>query len=67
MPSAELLTAAEVASLLRVTSPTIYRWADDGTLPSVRVGGVVRFRRADIEAALAPVSASTADDKAVGQ
>lgn len=56
MASSDLLTAAEVAQLLRVSSPTVYRWADDGTLHPVRVGGVVRFRRSDIEALFAPAS-----------
>lgn len=54
MAPTDLLTAAEVALLLRVTTPTIYRWADDGTLPSVKVGGIVRFRREEIDAILRP-------------
>lgn len=54
--ASDLLTASEVAPLFRVTLPTIYRWAEDGTIPSVRVGGVVRFHRSDIEALLAPAT-----------
>ncbi len=57
MPSEPLLTAAEIAPLFRVGLPTIYRWADDGTLPCVKIGKTVRFRRSEIEALLlAPAS-----------
>lgn len=52
MPSEPLLTAEEVAPLFRVTPATIYRWATDGVIPKVKVGGTVRFRRSDIEAVL---------------
>lgn len=62
MPSDPLLTAAEIAPLFRVTPPTIYRWAEDGTIPSVKVGGIVRFRRSDIDALLAPVRTSAASE-----
>ena len=37
-----LLTVAEVAHELRVTRSTAYRWARDGQLPTIRVGGTVR-------------------------
>jgi excisionase family DNA binding protein len=37
-----LLTVAEVAQELRVTRGTAYRWARDGQLPTIRVGGTVR-------------------------
>lgn len=41
-----LLTAGEVARLLSVSRGTVYRWADEGTMPSVRLGAtVVRFDR----------------------
>lgn len=49
------MTAQEVAALLRVSLPSVYRWGDDGTLRSLRIGGVVRFRRADVMALLNPV------------
>lgn len=44
-----LLTAGEVASILRVHKVTVYRWAEEGTLSAVRIGDTVRFRREDIE------------------
>lgn len=46
-----LLTAGEVASILRVHKVTVYRWAEEGTLKAVRIGNdTVRFRREDIDA-----------------
>lgn len=38
-----LLTADEVAEILRVSRQSVYCWADDGTLPCVRLGRTVRF------------------------
>lgn len=49
------MTAQEVAALLRVSPPTVYRYGQDGTLDPVRVAGIVRFRRADVLALLDPV------------
>lgn len=51
----DLLTPAEVASRLRVSRASVSRWAKDGVLKPIRVGGTLRFRRADVEALLAPV------------
>ena len=47
-----LLTAPEVARLLRVHRKTVYEWATKGLLPVVRVGDTVRFREEDIAAVL---------------
>ncbi|NEA52387.1 helix-turn-helix domain-containing protein [Streptomyces sp. SID10815] len=39
LPAApKLLTVAETAKLLRVSKPTIYRWAASGYLPSIQYG-----------------------------
>lgn len=49
--SSDLLTAAEVADLCRVTKTTVFRWVADGDLTAIRLGKkVVRFRRTDIDA-----------------
>jgi PTS system nitrogen regulatory IIA component len=48
--SPDLLTTQEVAEFLRVSRVTVVRWVRDGTLPGVKIGGVLRFRRSDIEA-----------------
>lgn len=54
--SPDLLTATEVAKAFRVDPSTVIRWAQDGTIPAIRVGGVWRFRRADVEQLLTPVT-----------
>lgn len=46
--STELLTAAEVASRLRVSTMTVYRLIRSGELPAVRVGRNYRVRAADL-------------------
>jgi excisionase family DNA binding protein len=46
----DLLTADEVARMLRVSANTIRRWASLGVIPSVRLPtGVYRFRREAVE------------------
>lgn len=52
--SEELLTGQEVAKLFRVHLSTVLRWAKAGDLPAVKVGGVVRFRRSDIDRLVQP-------------
>lgn len=54
--SATLLSAQQVQDLLDVDASTIYRMAADGRLPGVRIGRQWRFRAADIQALLEPVS-----------
>jgi excisionase family DNA binding protein len=61
--SQRLLTAAEVAEDLRVSTMTVYRLIRRGELPAVRVGRNYRVRLADLEAYLAEqiVDPSTMD------
>lgn len=51
--SSTLLTAAEVADQLRVSTMTIYRLIRRGELPAVRVGRNYRVRAEDLDAYLA--------------
>lgn len=51
-PLPALLTATEVAKVLRVHPGTVRRWMVDGTLPGIRVGRQIRFRRSDVESLL---------------
>jgi excisionase family DNA binding protein len=44
-----LITVAEVKGLLAVSAPTVYRLAAKGEIPSIRIGGSIRFRIDDIE------------------
>ncbi len=50
----DLLTAQEVAQILRVHLKTVYLLADSEKLPVVRIGRIVRFPRSAIEAMLKP-------------
>lgn len=47
-----LLTAAEVADQLRVSTMTVYRLIRRGELPAVRVGRNYRVRARDLDAYL---------------
>lgn len=47
----ELLTPKEVRTLFGVTDKTLHVWNKTGFLPRIRIGGVVRYRRADVERA----------------
>lgn len=51
MESNELLTPKEAAALLKVPVGTLANWRvyDRGWLPFVKLGRLVRYRRADIE------------------
>lgn len=46
---AELITARQVSELLNIPLPTVYRYAQQGVLPAVRIGGSWRFRKDVIE------------------
>lgn len=45
----QLLTADEVADMLRVSTMTVYRLIRRGELPAVRVGRSYRVRRPDLD------------------
>lgn len=45
----EILTIREVAALLKIGEKTTYTMAQEGQLPSFKVRGQWRFRRADID------------------
>jgi len=49
----KLLTAEDLAKVFQVTRKTISNWLIRGAIPRpVKIGGVVRWRRSDIEAML---------------
>jgi excisionase family DNA binding protein len=50
---ARFLTVGEVATLLRVSSMTVYRLINAGELPAVRVGKSYRLREDDVDKYLA--------------
>jgi excisionase family DNA binding protein len=49
-PSEPLWTAKEVAAYLQASPSWVYMHAEDGTLPSVRIGGLRRFHPEAIRA-----------------
>lgn len=44
-----LMSPDEVCDVLKLTKSTLYRFARDGKIPCVRLGSLIRFRRADVE------------------
>lgn len=48
-----VLTVAEVAQALRVSTMTVYRLVNAGDLPALRVGKNIRIRERDLDAFLA--------------
>jgi excisionase family DNA binding protein len=43
-----VMSADEVAALLRVDRKTVYDAVKDGTLPALRLGCVIRFSRSEV-------------------
>lgn len=43
------MTVEQVAELMQVTQPTVYRWVREGQLPATRIGRTLRFSRPDVE------------------
>jgi excisionase family DNA binding protein len=56
---ASLLTVAEVARAMRVSTMTVYRLIRSGDLPAVRVGHNYRVRASDVERYLTSRSVQT--------
>jgi len=51
---ASYLTAAQLAALIQVDKATVYRWAAaEPSMPTLRIGSVVRFPREQVLAWLA--------------
>lgn len=45
----EYLNVRSLARMLDVAEQSVYKWAKDGTIPSVKVGRSLRFSRQAIE------------------
>jgi excisionase family DNA binding protein len=48
----DIMTAAEVAEMLNLSRAAVYRLANTGQIPSIRLGRTVRFLRQSVEAML---------------
>lgn len=44
-PQSNVMTVSEVADYLRLNQMTVYKLAQEGKIPAVKVGRVWRFRR----------------------
>jgi excisionase family DNA binding protein len=44
-----LYKVTEVATTLKVRPPTIYNWVDQGKLPHIRIGRLIRFTPEQID------------------
>lgn len=49
MSNDTLMTVANLAEYLQLDEQTIYKKVEVGELPAIKVGGVYRFRKADID------------------
>jgi excisionase family DNA binding protein len=48
-PDNEILTIEEVATYLRLTPQTIYKWAQEKRIPAAKLGKEWRFRKSIID------------------
>ena len=48
----QLLSPRRAAEILSCSEPLIRKWIRVGTLPAVKLGRLVRVRKADVEAAI---------------
>ena len=48
-PANDILTLEEVASYLRLTPQTIYKWAQEKRIPGAKLGKEWRFRKSIID------------------
>ncbi len=55
---ATLLTTAEVCDRLRIGQTTLWKMRREGKITAVIVGGALRFRASDVDAAMEPEHAS---------
>jgi excisionase family DNA binding protein len=56
-----LLTVAEVAEMLRVSTMTVYRLIRSGEIPAVRIGRSYRIREPDLESYIESQIVETGD------
>lgn len=53
----EYITRKEVASILKITLPTLHEWTKLGWLPSYKMGSRVLYKKAEVEKAIDSVQA----------
>ncbi|KRQ15356.1 helix-turn-helix domain-containing protein [Bradyrhizobium manausense] len=60
-PTIDLLTVAEVAELLKMSVPSVRRLQQRRLIPSIKIGGSVRFSKRDIVSYLVKRRTETID------
>ena len=48
----EWLTAIDVSKYLKVSLATVYRWTSEGILTKYKAGRTIRYKRAEVDAAM---------------
>jgi excisionase family DNA binding protein len=61
-PAIEVLTVAEVATYLRVSETTVWRWCTTGKLPAFRIGRGWRVQRSDLDLQIAVQKSKNHDE-----
>ena len=59
----EILTLEEVAAYLKAGKKTVYRLAQQGQIPSFKLGGTWRFSRSELDRWIAAQIAEKTQDK----
>jgi excisionase family DNA binding protein len=59
----EILTLDEVAAYLKAGKKTVYRLAQQGQIPSFKLGGTWRFRRTELDRWIAAQIAEKTQDR----
>jgi excisionase family DNA binding protein len=49
VPDERFMTLKEVAEYLHLNERTVYKWAQEGTIPGSKLGSTWRFRRSEID------------------
>ena len=58
-----LLTVQEVSQLLHIKAATLYAWAAQGKIPSLKLHGLLRFRQDEIDQWLESCERTSSPDK----
>jgi excisionase family DNA binding protein len=45
----QFMTLKQVAEYLHLNERTIYKWAQEGTIPGSKLGGTWRFRKSEVD------------------
>jgi excisionase family DNA binding protein len=49
VPDERFMTLKEVAEYLHLNERTVYKWAQEGTIPGSKLGSTWRFRRSEVD------------------